>query len=82
MATKFQNFMNDNVRALKHALENLDTGKSTFRRILTGILSKHSENSELKPNLNSGESGVFDRYYNDINMSKIHDCERNLSPMI
>ena len=53
MATKFQNFMNDNVRALKHALENLDTGKSTFRRILTGILSKHSENSELKPNLSS-----------------------------
>ena len=43
---------------------------------------KHSENSELKPNLNTGESGVFDRYYNDINMSKIHDCERNSSPMI
>ena len=51
MATKFQNFMNDDVRALKHALENLDTGKSTFRRILMGILSRHSENSELKPNL-------------------------------
>ena len=45
--------MTDNVRALKHALENLDTGKSTFRRILTGILSRHSENSELKPNLSS-----------------------------
>ena len=61
MATKFQNFMNDNVRALKHALENLDTGKSTFRRILTGILSKHSENSELKPNLSSifREHGVL-----------------------
>ena len=56
--------MNDNVRALKHALENLDTGKSTFRRILTGILSKHSENSELKPNLSSIflEHGVL-RFY-------------------
>ena len=53
MATKFQNFMNDDVRALKHALENLNTWKSTFRRIPTGTLSRHSENSELKPNLSS-----------------------------
>ena len=30
-------------RALKDALENLNTGNSTSRRILTGILSKNSE---------------------------------------
>ena len=41
--------MNEDVRALKGALENLNTGKSTSRRILTGILSKNSENSELEP---------------------------------
>ena len=42
--------MNEDVRAQKDALENLNTRKSTSRRILTGILSK---NSELKPNLSS-----------------------------
>ena len=41
----------EDVRALKDALEN--TRNSTSRRILTGILSKNSENSELKPNLSS-----------------------------
>ena len=50
MATKFQNAMNEDVRAQKDALENLNTRKSTSRRILTGILSK---NSEFKPNLSS-----------------------------
>ena len=43
----------EDVRALKDALENLNTRKSTSRRTLTGILSKNSENSELKPNLSS-----------------------------
>ena len=43
----------EDVRALKDALENLNTRHSTSRRILTGILSKNSENSELKPNLSS-----------------------------
>ena len=52
--------MNEDVRAQKDALENLNTRKSTSRRIVTGILSK---NSELKPNLNVQESaGVLDRY--------------------
>ena len=41
------------VRAQKDTLENLNTRKSTSRRILTGILSK---NSELKPNLSSKRS--------------------------
>ena len=36
-------------RALKDALENLNTRKNTLRRILSGILSKNSENCELKP---------------------------------
>ena len=36
---------------VKDALENLNTRKSSSRRILTGILSKNSENSKLKPNL-------------------------------
>ena len=34
-------------QGIKHALENLNTRKSTFRRILTGILSRHSKNSEI-----------------------------------
>ena len=46
-----KNFINKDVRALKDALENLHTGKSTSRRILTNILSKYAENSELEPNL-------------------------------
>ena len=41
---------NKDVRALKDALENLNTRNSTSKRIPTGILSKNSENSELKPN--------------------------------
>ena len=47
------NVMNEDVRAQKDALENLNTRKSTSRRILTGILSK---NSELKPNLSAKRS--------------------------
>ena len=42
MATKFYNFMNENVRALKDALEKLKTRKIASR-ILTGILSNNSE---------------------------------------
>ena len=54
--------MNEDVRTQKDALENLNTRKSTSRRILTGIFSK---NSELKPNLSSNNresAGVLDRY--------------------
>ena len=41
--------MNEGVTALKDALENLNTQKSTSRRILTGtfILSKNSETCDL-----------------------------------
>ena len=56
------NVMNEDVRAQKDALENLNTRKSTTRKILPGILSK---NSELKPNLSSNvreSAGVLDRY--------------------
>ena len=50
MAAKFlNNVMNEDVKALKDALESLNTQKSTSRRILSGILSKTSENSKLKP---------------------------------
>ena len=54
MVTKFQNFMNrcQGIKTRfgkpKHRKEYIN-----FRRILTGILSRHSENSELKPNLSS-----------------------------
>ena len=41
--------MSEDVRALKDALENLNTQKSTSRRILSGTKSKNSENSELNP---------------------------------
>ena len=64
--------MNEDVRAFKDVLENLNTRKSTLTRILTGILLKNSENSEL----------LDRRDKTPINMSKIHDCERNSSPMI
>ena len=50
MAAKFfKNVMNEDVRALKDALENPNTQMSTTRRILSGILSKNSENYELRP---------------------------------
>ena len=50
MASKFSNdVMSEDVKALKDALENLNTQKSASRRILSGILSKNSENSKLKP---------------------------------
>ena len=64
--------MNEDVRAFEDALENLTTQKITSRRILTGILLKNSENSEL----------LDRRDKTPINMSKIHDCESNSSPMI
>ena len=55
--------MNEDVKAEKDALENLNTRKSTSRRIITDILSK---NSELKPDLSSinvrESAGVLDRY--------------------
>ena len=35
--------VNGDDRALKHALENLNTRKSTLRRIPAGILSKNSK---------------------------------------
>ena len=38
----------EDIMALKDALENLNTQKSTSRRILSGMLLKNSENSELK----------------------------------
>ena len=43
MEAKFQNVMNEDVRALKDMLENLNTQKGTSRRILPGILLKDSE---------------------------------------
>ena len=43
--------INEDAWAFKDALENLNTRKSTLKDILTGIFSKKSENSELKPNL-------------------------------
>ena len=54
--------MNEDVRAQKDTLENLNTRKSTSRRNLTGILSK---NAERKPNLSSNVrecAGALDRY--------------------
>ena len=53
--------MNEDARAYKDALENLNTPKRTSRRILTGILSKILNLSQIYA-LNVQESGVFDRY--------------------
>ena len=68
--------MNEDVMALKDALENLNTLKSTSRRILAGILSKNSENSELKPNLSSKRLREWSSRLigSRIKMSKILDC--------
>ena len=44
----FKNVRNEDVRALKDALENLNTRKSTSRAILSGILPQKSETHELK----------------------------------
>ena len=48
MAAKFQNVTNEDVMALKDDLEYLNIRKSKSGRILSGILSKISENYELK----------------------------------
>ena len=49
--------MNEDARASKGALENLNTRRGTLRRILSrGILSKNFENR-----LNLGVRGVLDR---------------------
>ena len=45
--------MNEDVRALKGALENLNTRKTISRKIVTCILLRNSKKSELKPHLNS-----------------------------
>ena len=39
--------MNEDFRALKDALENLNTGKSPSRRILKGIFSNNTETCKL-----------------------------------
>ena len=41
--------MNGDVRVAKDALENLKTRKTTSKWILTDVLSKKSETSQLKP---------------------------------
>ena len=41
--------MNEDERALKNALENLNTQKSTSTRILSSVLWKHFEKYQLKP---------------------------------
>ena len=41
--------MNEDERALKDALENFNTQKSTSTRILSSVLSKHFEKYQLKP---------------------------------
>ena len=59
-------------QGLKRPLENLDTWKSTSRRILTGILTK---NSELKPNLSPKRSREWSSrsIRSRINLSKIQN---------
>ena len=63
----------EDVMAQKDALENLNTRKSTSRRILTGILSQNFENSELEPNLRSKHLTEWSSrsMRSRINMSKI-----------
>ena len=68
-------------RALKDALENLNTGNSTSRRILTGILSKNSElEAKFISEVFSARSSRS--MINLINLSQTNDCECNLSSII
>jgi len=69
MATYFPYFsvprcgqVNGDDKALKDALENLNTRKSTLRRIPTGILSKNSKKWRTKSYaINFPVRGVLDR---------------------
>ena len=71
------------VRALKDTLENLNTWKSTSKRILTGICRKILKNM----NLSQFKLWTFESVEFLINMIqdkhvKIHNCECNSSPII
>ena len=64
--------MNEEVRALNDALENLNTRKSKSRRILTGISSKNSETCKLISKiyaLNFSKRGVRDTIKKNIKNS-------------
>ena len=82
MASRFQNVMNKDVRALRDDLENLNTRKRTSRRILSGILSKNSQTHELNPKCRLYSFQCMQFSIDTINMSKTHNCEHNLSAMI
>ena len=80
-----KNVTNEDVKALKDALENLNTQMSTSRSILSGIFSKNSENYELKPKFKLYK--VFSMWssrliINLIKMSKTNDFKCNSSPII
>ena len=67
---------NEDVRVLKDALENLNTRKSTSRRILPRILSKHSENFQcvLVKFLIDNQ---FDKHAKNLRLSGLfHDINR------
>ena len=66
--------MNEDVRALKDASENLNTRKSAAKKILTGIWLQNFENYERARSSRS--------IINLIKMSKTNVCEGNSSPMI
>ena len=79
MASMFKIVMNENARALKDALQNLNTRKSKKDQF-TGILS---ENYEVSQSVRSKRFSLsMGRVLNSINKSKTHDRERNLSPML
>ena len=79
MASMFKTVMNENVGALKGALQELNTRKSKKDQF-TDILS---ENYELSQNVRSKLFSLsVSRVLNSINKSKTHDRESNLSPML
>lgn len=78
MASMFKTVMNENVGALKGALQELNTRKSKKDQF-TDILS---ENYELSQNVRSKLFSLSaSRVLNSINKSKTHDRESNLSPV-
>ena len=70
--------MNEDVRVLKDALENLNTRKSTSRRIQPCILSKHSENLQCV-RVKFLIDNQFDKHAKNLRMRGlfvIHDINR------
>ena len=75
--------MNEDERALKDALENFNTQKSTSTGFYQVFCRNILKNINLSQNLSSNLfTSCVEFSFETITISKNHYCERNLSPMI